>query len=130
MKIRVLLIVAFTALFALPALANGPMPGDPGTSSSTSVQPNNMSPGRQRWTKRRMKHLRQQMTDYKKAQQTADALGYATGEYVPQLHRNPAEVRRHMINRYEFLALKAERGKASANDVAEMRALQSALLGR
>lgn len=130
MKIRVLLNVAFTGLFALPALANGPMPGDPGTSSSTSAQPNNMSPGRQRWTKRRMKHLRQQMTDYKKAQQTADALGYATGEYVPQLHRNPAEVRRHMINRYEFLALKAERGKASANDIAEMRALQAALLGR
>lgn len=126
MKIRVLLTAALTVLFALPAFANGPMPGDPGMSSNP---PSKMTPGRQKWTKRRMKHLKQQMSDYNKARQTADTLGYATGEYVPQLHRNPAEVRRHMINRYEFLALKAERGKASANDIAEMRALQAALLG-
>jgi hypothetical protein len=68
------------------------------------------------------------MDDYRKAQRTADNLGYATGEWVPQMHRNQAERRQYMINRYEFLALKAERGKASGKDIAELRALQNALL--
>jgi hypothetical protein len=68
------------------------------------------------------------MDDYKKAQRTADGLGYATGEYLPQMHRNSAEQRHHYINRYEFLALKRERGKATQKDVAEMRALQHYLL--
>ena len=53
-----------------------------------------------------------------------------TAEYVPQMHRNSAERRQYYINRFEFLALKAERGKATAKDIAEMRALQHYLLGQ
>lgn len=125
MKIRTVSLASLAAVFALPAFANGPMPGDPGMSSSA---PKNTSPGRQQWTKKRIKHLKQQMSDHKKARQWSDNLGYATGEYVPQLHRNAAEQRKHLINLYEFLALKAERGKATAKDIAQMRALQQYLL--
>ena len=133
MKVRTLLIAVLTALFGLPVFANGPMPGDPGMSGGNSTSNTNtggqMHPGRERFTRRRIKHLRQEMDDYKKAQRTADQLGYATGEYVPQMHRNPAERRQYLINRYEFLALKAERGKATAKDIADLRALQNYLLG-
>jgi hypothetical protein len=45
------------------------------------------------------------------------------------MHRNPVERRQYLINRYEFLALKTERGKATAKDIAELRALQNYLLG-
>ncbi|MEP7016130.1 MAG: hypothetical protein ABI925_11875 [Verrucomicrobiota bacterium] len=124
MKIRVVLIVSLAALIALPAIACGPSGG---SSQNTG---HSMSPGRKQWTKKRMKHLKQQMSDYNSAQKWSDGLGYATGEWVPQMHRNSAEHRRYMINRYEFLALKAEHGRASANDIAEMRGLQAALLSR
>ena len=134
MKSARLLILAFASAIAAPGFANGPMPADGNMSTQNSTVTTGggtqMNSGRDRWTRRRIKHLRQQNDDYRKAQRTADTLGYATGEYVPQMHRNTAAQRQHMINRYEFLALKAERGKATQKDVAELRALQHYLLGR
>lgn len=115
---RLLVIGALALLVSSPAFANDPSMPSGGQ----------MSPGRDHYTRKRIKELKQQMTDYKHAQRTADTLGYATGEYVPQMHHNAAAYRQHLINRYEFLALKAERGKATAKDVAEMHALQNALL--
>ena len=130
MKMHCVLVVMLIGILAGPAFACGPtMNGSGGGTMTNTGHPSNMSPGRERWTRKRIKHLRGQMDDYKKAQRTADGLGYATGEYVPQMHHNPAEQRQYYINRYEFLALKAERGKASAKDLAEMRALQNYLLG-
>jgi hypothetical protein len=128
------LIFSLLAFIAAPGFANGPMPGDSGMSSNSNTTVTTgggrqMSGGRDRFSRRRIKHLRQEMDDYRKAQRAADALGYGTGEYLPQMHRNPAERRQYMINRYEFLALKAERGRASAKDIAEMHALQHHLLG-
>jgi|KBSMisStaDraftv2_1062788.scaffolds.fasta_scaffold119581_2 Ni/Co efflux regulator RcnB len=131
MKIRTALVVFAVAIFVTPAIACGPMGGSTGgTTMTNNTGGRQMSQGRDQWSKKRIKHLRRQMDDYKKAQRTADGLGYATGEYVPQMHRNPAEQRQYYINRYEFLALKAERGKATQKDIAEMRALQHYLLGR
>ena len=129
MKLCCLLVVMLIVIVR-PTFACGPgMNGSGGgTMTNNTGRPSNMSPGREQWTRKRIKHLRGQMDDYKKAQRTADGLGYATGEYVPQMHRNPAEQRQYYINRYEFLALKRERGKASQKDIAEMRALQHYLL--
>jgi hypothetical protein len=134
MNIRTALILGMTMVFSLPAFGNGPGMTDTPMTNGGGTTTNNgggrqMSPGRDQWTRRRIKHLRRQMDDYKKAQRASDNLGYATGEYVPQIHRNPAEYRQHLINRYEFLALKAERGKATSNDIAEMHAIKHRLLG-
>ena len=120
---RLFVIGALALLIPLPAFANDPSMPSGGTSGSQ------MNPGRDHYTRKRIKELKTQMTDYKKAQRAADTLGYATGEWVPQMHRNPAAYRQHLINRYEFLALKAERGKATSKDIAEMRALHNHLLG-
>jgi Ni/Co efflux regulator RcnB len=129
MSIRTVLIAIFAAVFVLPAFANDPAMS---TNNGGGTQMNGGSqnnPGRVRWTRKRIKHLRQRIDDYKKAERASDNLGYATGEWVPQMHRNQAERRQYLINRYEFLALKAERGRATAKDIAEMRALQNSLLG-
>ena len=107
-------------VMASPVLACGPAVSSGGGGSS--------NPGRKRWVRHRTRQLDQQMHDYREARKWSDGLGYATGEFVPQMHRNQAEERRYMINRYEYLALKQERGKASAQDKAEMRALQRTLL--
>ena len=123
MKIRTLMVVLFASLFALPALACGPMPSG-GSSGGSSYK----NPGRKKWAKKRIKQLKGKMSDYHKAQQWSDGLGYATGEMVPQVRRNAVEHRQFLIHRYEFLALKAEYGKASITEQIEMRALQSYLL--
>lgn len=77
------------------------------------------------------------MDDYNKANTVAREMDRASGAVNNDAGRfffpsgmSARAQRQHMINRYEFLALKAERGKASADDKAEMRALQHALLGR
>jgi hypothetical protein len=130
-----LLMISVLALFlALPAFANGPMPTDQPTTSTSSGRP--MSPGRKTWTKKRVKHLKQEMNTYKSAERTTKnidrMLGAAdnnAGTVMFPSGQSPAEHRRYMINRFEYLAIKAEHGRASANEMAEMRALQSALLG-
>jgi hypothetical protein len=127
---NMLLVIILAGIVAVPAFGCGPMgTGSGGGTTTSNGGGRQISPGRERFTRRRIHHLRRQMDDYKKAQRTADNLGYATGEWAPQMHRNPAERRQYYINRYEFLALKAERGKATSKDLAEMRALQHHLLG-
>ena len=134
MNIRTTLIVISAVVGAYPALANGPMPGD-------SQAPNNngssqMSPERERWVRNRMKHLRDEMHEQQKADTIAremDRLQAATnnnyGRFMFPEGASPAAQHQYMINRYEFLALKAERGKATPKERAEMRALQHRLVG-
>jgi len=119
MKIRTLPTVLFSAMFALPALACGPMPS--GGSSGPSPQHKN-------YHHRRIKELKQKMHDYNSAQKWSDGLGYATGEMVPQMNRNKAEHRQFLIHHYEFLVHKEQLGKASVKDQIERRALESYLL--
>jgi hypothetical protein len=128
------LIIALSALVissSLPVFANGPMPADNSNSTSNS----NMNPGRERWTRNRIKHLKHEMEEHRKADQTARNIDRILGGADENVGRvmfpqgaSSAARRRYMINRYEFLALKAERGNASAKDIAEMRALRAALL--
>lgn len=123
MKLAAITCGIVAAVMAIPARACGP-----GMTTAPSGGGNSTHPGRQRWVRHRMKQLDQQMHDHREANKWSDGLGYATGEFVPQMHRNAAEERRYMINRFEYLALKTERGKASAKDRAEMRWLQGELL--
>ena len=130
------LVIGVLALFlALPAFANGPMPSDQPTTSTSSGRP--MSPGRKNWTKKRVKHLKQEMNTYKSAERTSKGIDRMLGAadnnpnavFFPS-GQSAAEHRRYMINRFEYLAIKAEHGRASAKEIAEMQALQGALLGR
>lgn len=114
-----------------PGLANEPPPSNTSqsspTRSGTSVTVTKaVSPARQRYTKQRILVLKQQMGEYKKAQRTADKLDLMLGHYS-----NPSREaqRRYLINRFEFLALKAERGRATRDDLNELRQLQQMLLG-
>jgi hypothetical protein len=129
---RLTIAVVAIAIISSPSLfANGPMPADNNSSTSNS----NMSPGREQWTRRRIKHLKHEMDEHRKADQTARNIDRILGGADENVGRvmfpqgaSSAARRRYMINRYEFLALKAERGNASAKDIAEMRALRAALL--
>lgn len=80
-------------------------------------------------SRKRMIVLKKQMREYRKAQNTADIMDLMQGHVYPAEPSREAQ-RRYMINKYEYLALKAERGHATTADVAEMRRLQHTLLGR
>jgi hypothetical protein len=134
MKIRTVLMVTLAAVFALPALACGPMISG-GTSNINTGTGRTVSPERDHWARRRIKQLRAEMDAHRKADQTARTLDHILGVADNNAGRalfpegaSAAAQRRYMINRYEFLALKAELGKANAKDIAELRALQAALL--
>lgn len=131
---RLVMISALVLFLAPPAFANGPMPSDQPTTSTSGGRP--MSPGRRSWTKKRVKQLKQEMNTYKSAERTTQGIDRMLGAadnnpgavFFPQ-GQSPAEHRRYMINRFEYLAIKAEHGRASPNEMAELRALQAALLG-
>lgn len=132
MKLQALSISVLAAIFAHPGQACGPsasntaQPTNNTTSSSTVTVQRKMSESDSR---KRMIVLKKQMREYRKAQNTADIMDLMQGHVYPAEPSREAQ-RRYMINKYEYLALKAERGHATTADVAEMRRLQHTLLGR
>jgi hypothetical protein len=124
MKLRTVLIIGLTILFASPSPACGPSNG-----SGTSVQPNSgqaMTPRRQ-WIRKRLRHLKNKRGEEERMQRGLDGVDLSQGHYPG---RSSAYTRQRMIDRYEFLALKAERGRATPSEMAEMKLLQNTLLGR
>ena len=135
MKLQALSISVLAAMLVHPGQACGPaasntaQPTNNTTSSSTVTVQRKMSPGRESASRKRIIVLKQQMREYRKAQNTADIMDLMQGHVYPAEPSREAQ-RRYMISRFEYLALKAERGHATTAEVTEMRQLQHTLLGR
>ncbi|SRR6266542_3336508 len=132
MELRVLSITVLAAMLVPSGLANEPTasntaPSNNRSSGSSVTVTRTVNPGRIIYTRRRIIELRQQIREYEKAQKTADKMDLLLGRYS---NPSPAVERRYLINRFEFLALKAERGRATRADLDELRQLQHTLLGR
>ena len=120
------------AVTLCPALANDPsMPSNtntattnsaPGRTTTTTVTVNK---GRQVWVRKRVVHLKQKMKDDDKAQRTADKLDIMLGNFPTQ---SAAYNRQHMLDRFEFLALKREAKGLTQKEYAEMQLLRQQLL--
>lgn len=94
----------------------------PGRTTTTTVTTN---PGRRVWVKKRAIHLKQKMKDDDKAQRTADKLDIMLGNFPSR----PATYKRqHMLDRFEFLALKKELKGLTPKEYAEMQSLRQQLL--
>jgi hypothetical protein len=117
-----------------PALAN-----DPSMASSTGTTATNSAPNRTTttttvtanrsrkvWVKKRVIHLKQKMKDDDKAQRTADNLDLMLGNFPGS--RSAAYRRQHMLDRFEFLALKKEAKGLTQKEYAEMQWLRQQLL--
>jgi hypothetical protein len=131
MKIRTVLIIVSGMICGLPALANGPMPPDSGTSGNSGGQ---TSSERERWTRHRieeLKHERQKQDAELKSIERYQALN---APYSILNGGNPLDVnegdRRHdaitrqrEINTIEFLALKKERGELTPTGQRHLNAL-------
>jgi hypothetical protein len=123
--------VSVIAMLMPHGLANEPPPSNTAprssSSSGTSVTvTKTVSPSRKQYTRKRILVLKQQTAEYKRAQRTADKLDFMLGQYS-----NPSQdlQRRYLINRFELLALKAELGRATRDELNELRQLQHKLLG-
>jgi hypothetical protein len=134
MKSQALSISVLAALLAHPGLACGPsgsamtQPTNNSTSSSTVTNQRKLTPGRERASRKRIRVVKQQLREYQKAQNTADIMDLMQGNPFPAEPSREAQ-RRHLINKFEYLALKAELGHATTAEVMEMRRLQHTLLG-
>lgn len=116
MKIRTVLVLLTAAFLALPAYACGP--GMSNGTTSTSNGGRQMSPGRERWTRKRLGHLkrqRQQLNQprgydevdmYSHLQQMNDPFAITASD-----KRRDAERRQREMNVIETLAIKKERGE-------------------
>ena len=119
--------------FACPALAN-----DPSMASGTGTTTTNTAPsrttttttvtaktGRRVWVRKRAIYLKQKIKDDDKAQRTADRLDLMLGNSPSR----PATYKRqHMLDRFEFLALKQELKGLTPKEYAEMQSLRHQLL--
>jgi len=133
MKLHAFSISILAAVLVYPSLANEPSasntaPSNNSSSGSTVTVTRTVSPGRERYTRRRIIELRQQIREHQKAQSVADKMDILLGHY-PTSPSREAE-RHYLTNRFELLALKAERGRATRADIAELQQLQHILLGR
>lgn len=131
MKLQALSVSVLVATLVPHSLANEPPPSNTAQSSTTRsgtsvTLTKAVSPARQEYSQKRIIVLKQQIHDYKHAQKTADKLDLMLGTYS-----NPSRelMRRYLIDRFELLALKAERGGATRDDLNELRRLQQILLG-
>jgi hypothetical protein len=138
MNIRLALILGLTSAFVFPCLANDPsMMG--GGNSSTNMNSNSrggrqMSPGRDKYTKRRMQELKRQRQAHRdgannpstttvvisRAQQLNNPLAVTAADQ----HRDAVR-KQQLINAIEFLALKKERGELTPKGEAKLKALIS-----
>jgi hypothetical protein len=118
---------------ACPALANDPSMASSSatttkksasnTAITTTTVPAN--PGRRVWVRKRIIHLKQKMKDDDKAQRTADKMDLMLGNFPT---RSRTYTRQHMLDRFEFLALKREAKGLSQKEYAEMQMLRQQLL--
>jgi len=116
-----------------PAFANDPSMASGTATTTTNTAPNRTTTtttvtanrSRHVWVRKRVIHLKQKMKDDDKAQRTADKLDIMLGN-VPS---RPATYRRqHMLDRFEFLALKKEAKGLTSKEYAEMQSLRQQLL--
>lgn len=114
MKIQTVLVVLLAGLIATPAFACGPSGGG-------------QSPGRTKWTKKRMKELKQQKKQdgpdmgtkvISKWQKMNNPLAYTNEDAY-----KAAVKKQRLINAIEFLSLKKERGELSPEGKAKLKAL-------
>ena len=116
-----------------PAFANDPSMASGTATTTTNSAPNRTTtattvtadPGRRVWVRKRTIHLKQKMKDDDKAQRTADKLDIMLGN-VPS--RPATYKRQHMLDRFEFLALKKEAKGLTSKEYAEMQSLRQRLL--
>lgn len=127
MKIRTVLIIVGGVVCSVPALANGPMPSDPGTSGQ-------MDPQRERWTRHRMEQLQ-----HERQRQDTELRNIERNQALNAPYRflnggNPLNVdesdtrhntvlRQREINTIEFLAIKKERGELTPQGQRHLNAL-------
>ena len=122
------------AAMVCPALANDPsMASSTGTTTTksaanrtTTTTTVTANTGRRVWVKKRTIHLKQKMTDDSKAQRTADNIDLMLGNFPGP--RSPAYTRQHMLDRFEFLALKNEAKGLTQKEYSEMQWLRHQLL--
>ena len=134
MKIRLALILSLTSVFVLPAFGNDPsMMGSGGnTNMNSGGGGRQMSPGRDRYTKRRMQELKRQRQAHNagannpsmttviisKGQQLNNPLAVTDADR----HRDAVR-KQQLVNAIEFLALKKERGELTPKGQAKLNAL-------
>jgi hypothetical protein len=121
------------AVIVCPALANDPSMASGTATTTTNSAPNRTTttttvtanPGRKVWVRKRIIHLKQKMKDDDKAQRTADKLDIMLGNFPTR----PATYKRqHMLDRFEFLAIKKEAKGLTPKEYAEMQSLRQQLL--
>jgi hypothetical protein len=115
-----------------PALANDPSMASGTAPTTTNSVPNRTTTttvttntGRRVWVKKRAIHLKQKMKDDDKAQRTADKLDIMLGNFPS---RSAIYKRQHMLDRFEFLALKKELKGLTPKEYAEMQSLRQQFL--
>jgi hypothetical protein len=116
-----------------PAFANDPSMASGTATTTTNTAPNRTTTtttvtanrSRHVWVRKRVIHLKQKMKDDEKAQRTADKLDIMLGN-VPS--RPATYKRQHMLDRFEFLALKKEAKGLTSKEYAEMQSLRQQLL--
>jgi len=116
-----------------PAFANDPSMASGTATTTTNSAPNRTTTtttvtgnrSRHVWVRKRIIHLKQKMKDDDKAQRTADKLDIMLGNFPTR----PATYKRqHMLDRFEFLALKKEAKGLTPKEDAEMQWLRQQLL--
>lgn len=120
------------SMMVTPAFPCGPMGGPGGGMTNNSGGgTTNMSPGRDKWTRKRMQELKRQRQENRhhggpgaatnlisKMQQMNNPLAQTAADR----HRDAVR-KAQLINAIEFLALKKERGELSAKGQATLNAL-------
>src|SRR6266480_752316 len=109
MKLSVVCSVVLAAFFATPAFANDPSMSNQQNQTGTT----NMNPGREKWTRERMAHLRKRNKDHKTngypGGDGRNPFSYSDNPYLTgddaALRRRDAIKRQHEIDQIEFLML-------------------------
>jgi hypothetical protein len=121
------------AAIVCPALANDPSMASSTATTTTQSAPSSSTTrttvtantGRRVWVKKRVIHLKQKMHDDDKAQRAADKIDIMLGNFPT---RSPIYTRQHMLDRFEFLALKREAKGLTQKEYSEMQWLRQQLL--
>ena len=127
------LILSLTGAFALPCFANDPsMTGGGGNTNMNSGGGQQMSPGRDRFTKRRMQDLKRQRQAHRDGANNASTTTViiSRGQQLnnplavtdADRHRDAVK-KQQLINAIEFLSLKKERGELTPKGQAKLNAL-------
>jgi uncharacterized protein (DUF924 family) len=121
------------AVIVCPALANDPSMASGTATTTSNSAPNRTTttttvtanPSRKVWVRKRVIHLKQKMHDDDKAQRAADKIDIMLGNFPT---RSPIYTRQHILDRFEFLALKKEAKGLTQKEYSEMQWLRQQLL--